>query len=53
MNANSAILAGRYGEPCESHGEVKENYLWYFPYIGNARNALYTGKFNIANQIFI
>ena len=42
VNANSGILAGRYGEPCEFHGEVKENYLWYFPYIGNARNALYT-----------
>ena len=42
MNANSGILVGRYGEPSKSHGEVKENYLWYFPYIGNARNALYT-----------
>lgn len=53
VNANSGILVGRYGEPSKSHGEVKENYLWYFPYIGNARNALYTEKFNIANQIFI
>ena len=42
VNANSGILVGRYGEPSKSHGEVKENYLWYFPYIGNARNALYT-----------
>ena len=41
VNANSGILVGRYGEPSKSHGEVKENYLWYFPYIGNARNALY------------
>ena len=40
VNANSGILVGRYGEPSKSHGEVKENYLWYFPYIGNARNAL-------------
>lgn len=39
---NSGVIVGRYGEACESHGEIKQNYVWYLPYIGNAKNALYT-----------
>lgn len=39
------ICTGSFGTPTESHGETKANYVWYSPYIGNARNALY-----IANQ---
>ena len=38
---NGGIIVGAYGEPCESHGEIKKNYIWYLPYIGNGRNALY------------
>ena len=38
---NSGVIVGSYGEPCESHGETKRNYIWYLPYIGNAKNALY------------
>lgn len=38
---NSGVIVGGYGEPCESHGETKKNYIWYLPYIGNAKNALY------------
>ncbi|MBQ2613902.1 MAG: S-layer homology domain-containing protein [Clostridia bacterium] len=39
--SNSGVIVGSYGEHCESHGETKRNYLWYLPYIGNGRNALY------------
>jgi len=38
---NSGVIAGAYGEPCESHGEIKKNYVWYLPYVGNGRNALH------------
>lgn len=41
---NSGVIVGEFGEPCKSHGEVKENYVWYLPYIGNARSALYTAN---------
>ncbi len=37
---NGGVVVGKYGEPYESHGEIKQNYVWYLPYIGNARNAL-------------
>lgn len=39
---DSGVIIGSYGEPCESHGEKKENYVWYLPVVGNGRNALYT-----------
>ncbi len=39
--SNGGVIVGSYGEACESHGETKHNYLWYLPYIGNGRNALY------------
>ncbi len=38
------IIAGKYGEPYELNGVVKQNYVWYLPYIGNARNALNTAN---------
>ena len=41
---DSGVVVGGYGEPCESHGETKKNYIWYLPYIGNARNALNTAN---------
>lgn len=37
---NSGVIAGRFGEPCESHGETKANYVWYLPVMGNSRGAL-------------
>ncbi|MBQ3573003.1 MAG: S-layer homology domain-containing protein, partial [Clostridia bacterium] len=37
---NGGVIAGRYGEPCESHGEIKANYIWYLPVISNSRSAL-------------
>ena len=39
---DSGVIVGSYGEPCKSHGEKKENYVWYLPVVGNGRNALYT-----------
>lgn len=41
VHPNSGVIVGAYGEPCVSHGETKKNYVWYLPYIGNGRNALY------------
>lgn len=38
------IIAGNFGESYEANGTVKKNYVWYKPYIGNARNALYTAS---------
>ncbi len=35
------MAVGTFGEPCASHGETKRNYVWYLPYIGSGRNALY------------
>lgn len=36
-------LVGRFGTPYQAaNGEIKENFVWYAPYRGNARNALYT-----------
>ncbi|NLT57545.1 MAG: S-layer homology domain-containing protein [Clostridiales bacterium] len=34
--------------PCAKFGQ--ENYLWYRPYIGNARNALYTASSHVAEK---
>ncbi len=39
---NCGVILGGYGSPSISHGVAKENYVWYFPYVGNARNALYS-----------
>ena len=47
---NSGVIAGRYGEPCESHGETKELYVWYMPYIGNAKNALYMADTELSEK---
>ena len=41
---DSGVIVGSYGDPCESHGETKENYVWYLPVMGNGRNALYNAK---------
>lgn len=38
--SNGGIIAGKYGEPYESHGEVKQNYVWYLPVMSNSRGAL-------------
>ena len=47
---NSGVIAGAYGETCESHGETKKNYIWYLPYIGNGRNALYTANTKLTQK---
>lgn len=41
---DSGVIVGSYGEPCESLGKTKENYVWYLPVVGNGRNALYNAK---------
>ena len=35
------VIAGAFGTPAESRGEIKKNYVWYLPDEGNGRNALY------------
>lgn len=47
---NGGVIVGAYGEPCESHGETKKNYIWYLPYIGNGRNALYTADTKLTQK---
>ncbi len=47
---NGGVIVGNYGEPCESHGEIKKNYIWYLPYIGNGRNALYTADTKLTQK---
>ncbi len=42
--SNGNIIVGGYGKLCYSHGELKKNLIWYSPYIGNARSALYTAN---------
>ncbi len=47
---NGGVIAGGYGEPADSHGEIKKNYIWYLPYIGNGRNALYTADTKLSQK---
>ena len=47
---NSGVIVGSYGEPYESHGETKRNYIWYLPYIGNGRNALYMADTELTHK---
>lgn len=42
--SNASVIAGMFGKPYQTHGDIKENYVWYLPYIGNARSALYTAN---------
>ena len=50
---NSGVIVGRYGGECESYGEVKKNYIWYLPYIGNARNALYSANTELERKYIV
>lgn len=47
---NSGVVVGAYGTPCESHGKTKKNYVWYLPYIGNGRNALYLANTKLTQK---
>lgn len=47
---NSGVISGAYGTPCESHGMTKNNYIWYLPYIGNGRTALYTANTKLTQK---
>lgn len=40
--SNSGVIGGKYGEEFEYDGNIRNNYVYYLPYVGNARNALYT-----------
>ena len=38
--SNGGIICGKYGKPYETHGEIKQNYVWYLPVISNSRGGL-------------
>lgn len=42
--SNSSVIVGKYGESYESHGEIKQNYIWYLPRMGNSRSVLNTAN---------
>lgn len=46
------VAVGRFGEPFEYNGKLMQNYVWYMPYIGNARNALYTADTELKHKYF-
>ncbi len=46
------VAVGRLGEPVEYNGRLAQNYVWYMPYIGNARNALYTASSELEHKYF-
>ncbi len=46
------VAVGRFGEPFEYNGKLMQNYVWYMPYIGNARNALYTASSQLEHKYF-
>ncbi len=47
---NAGVIAGKYGEQSASHGQIKNNYVWYLPYVGNARNALYSKEIELCQR---
>lgn len=49
---NSNVALGTFGEPTQSHGETKTNYLWYSPVIGNGRTALYSAFETVRHTYF-
>ena len=48
----SSVLMGLFGEPFESHGELKQNYLWYKPVISNGSNAIYNAYQTLVHTCF-
>lgn len=49
---NSSVMLGQFGEKTQSHGMDKTNYVWYFPVVGNGRNALYTAFETVRHTYF-
>ena len=47
--SNGGVIAGKFGKAYESHGETKQNYVWYLPAIGNSRNALNIADMSLDN----
>lgn len=51
--SNGGIIAGKYGETYESHGEVRQNYVWYLPVISNSRGGLNSADMTLNYTYFI
>lgn len=49
---SQGIIAGSFGNASESHGEIKKNYIWYMPYVGNARSALTSADLKLERKYF-
>ena len=50
--SNGGVIVGKYGDSYESHGEVKQNYVWYLPVISNSRGALNSADMNLNYTYF-
>ena len=50
--SNGGVIIGKFGQSYESHGEVKQNYIWYLPAIGNSRNALNIADMTLNSAYF-
>ncbi len=50
--SNGGIIAGKYGEPYESHGKVRQNYVWYLPVISNSRGSLISADMTLNYTYF-
>ena len=52
---NNGIIAGKYGNAYETHGEIKQNYVWYLPRVSNSRGVLTSAdttlKFTYLRQV--
>ena len=46
------VAVGRFGEPFEYNGSTMQNYVWYMPYIGNARNRLHSAYSLLEHKYF-
>ena len=50
--SNGGIIAGKYGKAYDSHGETKQNYVWYLPAVGNSRSALNSANMTLNYTYF-
>lgn len=50
--SNGGVIVGTYGNPCSSHGETKQNFVWYLPRISNSRGALSSADFKLSRTYF-
>lgn len=47
---SGGVIKGTFGSPAEFRGDVRQNYVWYLPCVGNGRNALYSAEQKIWHE---